>query len=128
LLTTVLTPALRKKHKKWGIKDCSSLLHGLKVSLIPVGISSSLITERSSKVNKPGGTASLEFIGFVAFIVFAIQTQKSNTVNRTGDPGNRPIKIDDLSFISYLVNRASHGADFRALRDEEIGGIDKGSS
>ena len=57
-----------------------------------------------------------------------MNSKNSITVNWTGDPGNRPIKIDDLSFISYLVNRASHGADFRALRDEEIGGIDKGSS
>ena len=32
------------------------------------------------------------------------------------------IRIDDLSFISYLVNRASHGADFRVLWDEEIQG------
>jgi hypothetical protein len=57
-----------------------------------------------------------------------MNSKNAITVNGTGDPGNRPIKIDDLSFISYLVNRASHGADFRALRDEEIGGIDKGSS
>jgi len=57
-----------------------------------------------------------------------MNSKNAITVNGTGDPGNRPIKIDDLSFISYLVNRASHGADFRALRDGEIGGIDKGSS
>jgi len=128
LLTTVLTPALRKKRKGWGIKDCSSLLDGLKGFLIPGGISCSLIAERSFKVNKRGGTALFEFIGFVVFIVFVIQRRKSNTVNWTGDPGNSPIKIDDLSFISYLVNRASHSADFRVLRDEEIREFDKGSS
>jgi hypothetical protein len=44
------------------------------------------------------------------------------------DLGHRTIKIDDLSFISYLENRPSHGADLRVLRDEEIGGIDKGNS
>ena len=57
-----------------------------------------------------------------------MNSKNAITVNWTGDPGKRPIRIDDLSFISYLVNRASHGADFRVLWDEEIRGIDKGSS
>jgi hypothetical protein len=76
LLTTVLTPALREKHKRWGIKDSSSLLDGLEGSLIPGGISSSLITERSFKVNKAGGTVA-GITGFLAVVEFVIQKQKN---------------------------------------------------
>jgi hypothetical protein len=56
------------------------------------------------------------------------ELEKLNNGELGGGLGSELIRIDDLSFISYLVNRASHGADFRALRDEEIEGIDKGSS
>ena len=44
------------------------------------------------------------------------------TLNWPGDLDKELIRIDDLSFISYLVNRASHGSDFRVLWDEEIQG------
>ena len=51
-----------------------------------------------------------------------MNSKNAITLNWAMDLDKKLIRIDDLSFISYLVNRASHGPDFRVLWGEEIQG------